>query len=578
MNDMPRTVRRRRAVRPAAATAALLTAAAALLVAAEAVADDRILPSVRSRDRPPAAERPPEVPDDATLEAAGAVIGTIRLERLNVFDTRVPEEDTVLFRFANRLRIVTRESTIGSQLLFGSGDRYDARLLRESERLLRTRRYLRDARIRPVALHDNVVDLEITTQDTWSLDPEIWYSRKGGSNSGGVGIEESNLLGFGSELALGYRKDVDRDGNVLRYRDPHLFGSRWRLDTQYADNSDGKAKKVDVVRPFYALDARWAAGAVWRDERRIDSVYDNGNVVARFGTHERVGTVFGGWSAGLRDGSATRWTFGVTNDERRANQVDPVPGPLPEDRKLVYPWVGLEWIEDDFQSMRNLQQIGRTEDFLLGWHVEVRLGRALRGLGSDRTATVFEAGVSKGWMDDDHTLLFGANTSGRVEGGTPVDALVGVTVQHHWRQSARRMLFTSVLADRGKNLDIDQQLTLGGDNGLRGYPQRYRSGQGRWLFTIEQRWYTDWFPFRLFNVGAAVFYDMGATTGTSVVAGAPPPLPGQGGTLRDVGFGLRLGNNRLAFGNVVHIDIAFPLDGDASISKVQVNIEGKKSF
>src|SRR5688572_14293749 len=140
MNDMPRTVRWRRAVRPAAATAALLTAAAALLVAAEAVADDRILPSVRSRDRPPAAERPPEVPDDATLEAAGAVIGTIRLERLNVFDTRVPEEDTVLFRFANRLRIVTRESTIGSQLLFGSGDRYDARLLRESERLLRTRR------------------------------------------------------------------------------------------------------------------------------------------------------------------------------------------------------------------------------------------------------------------------------------------------------------------------------------------------------------------------------------------------------------------------------------------------------
>jgi hypothetical protein len=572
MNDTPWGARRRRALRLAAA-------AAVLLVATATVAEDqRILPSVRSRDRPPAADRPPEVPDDATLEAAGAVIGTIRIERLNVFDTRVPEEDTVLFRSANRLRIVTRESTIGSQLLFGSGDRYDARLLRESERLLRTRRYLRDARIRPVALHDNVVDLEITTQDTWSLDPEIWYSRKGGTNSGGVGLEESNLLGFGSELALGYRKDVDRDGQVVRYRDPHLFGSRWRLDTRYADNSDGKVKQLEVVRPFYALDARWAAGAAWRDETRIDSVYDNGNVVARFGTHERVGTAFGGWSAGLRDGGATRWTVGITHDERQASQVDPVPGPLPADRKLVYPWVGFEWIEDDFRSMRNLQQIGRTEDFLLGWNVELRLGRALRGLGSDRTATVFEAGVSKGWMDDDHTLLFGATSSGRVEGGTPVDALVGVTVQHHWRQSARRILFTSVLADQGKNLDIDQQLTLGGDNGLRGYPQRYRSGQGRWLFTIEQRWYTDWFPFRLFNVGAAVFYDMGATTGSSVVAGAPPPLPGQSGTLRDVGFGLRLGNNRLAFGNVVHIDIAFPLDGDASISKVQVNIEGKRSF
>ncbi len=572
MKDMPRSTRWR-ALRLAAAAAALLAAMAA------AADDQRMLPSVRSRDRPAAPERPPGVPDDATLEAAGAVIGTIRLERLNVFDTEVTEEDTVLFRFANRLRIVTRESTIGSQLLFQSGDRYDARLLRESERLLRTRPYLREARIRPVAVHNNVVDLEIVTQDTWTLDPEIWFSRKGGANSGGIGIEESNLLGFGSELGLFFRHDVDRDGKVLRYRDPHLFGSRWRLATQYADNSDGKVEQLDIERPFYALDARWSAGLAWRDEHRIDSVYDNGNVVARFGTHERVGTVFGGWSAGLRERSATRWTFGVTHDERQASSVDAGPGPLPEDRKLIYPWIGFEWIEDDFRSVRNLQQIGRTEDYAFGWHVQLRLGRALPALGSDRTATVFEGAVTKALTDGDaHTLLFGASTSGRVEGGTPVDTLVGVTVQHHWRQSARRKLFTSVQADQGKNLDIDQQLTLGGDNGLRGYPQRYRSGQGRWLFTVEQRWYTDWFPYRLFNVGAAVFFDMGATTGNSVVAGAPPPLPGQSGTLRDVGFGLRLGNNRLSFGNVLHIDIAFPLDGDASISKVQVNIEGKKSF
>jgi outer membrane protein assembly factor BamA len=575
MNDMPRTTRWQRVVRLVAAAAALLV----VWAAAAADADDRrVLPSARSRDRPPAAERPPEVPDDATLEAAGAVIGEIRLNRLNVFDTAVPEEDTVVFRTANRLRIVTRESTIGSQLLFQSGDRYDARLLRESERLLRTRTYLREARIVPVAVHDNVVDVEITTQDTWTLEPQIWFSRKGGTNTGGIGIEESNLLGFGSELGLSFRDDIDRDSKVLRYRDPHLLGSRWRLDTAYADSSDGNTKQLEVERPFYSLDARWAGGAAWREERRIDSVYDNGNVVARFGTHERVGTVYGGWSEGLRDGNATRWTFGVTHDERRASPVDP-PGPLPGDQKLVYPWIGIEWIEDDFRATRNLNQIGRTEDLAFGWQVQLRLGRALRGLGSDRTATVFEGTVSKALTDGDaHTLLLGASAKGRVESGTPIDTLVGVTVQHHWRQSARRVLFTGVQADQGKNLDLDQQLTLGGDNGLRGYPQRYRSGQGRWLFTLEQRWYTDWFPFRLFNVGAAVFYDMGATTGDSVVAGAPPPLPGQSGTLRDVGFGLRLGNNRLSFGNVVHIDVAFPLDGDASIDKFQINIQGKKSF
>ena len=45
-----------------------------------------------------------------------------------------------------------------------------------------------------------------------------------------------------------------------------------------------------------------------------------------------------------------------------------------------------------------------------------------------------------------------------------------------------------------------------------------------------------------------------------------------------MGFGLRLGNSRSALGNVLHIDVAFPLDGDSSIRSVQFLIETKKSF
>jgi hypothetical protein len=573
---MTRTSRRRRGTTHAAA-AALLAVASALDGAATAEA--QVLPSVRSRTEPPPPERPPGVPDDATLEAAGVVIGEIRFVPLNVFDTRIEAEDTALFRFANRLHIVTRESVIAAQLLFRSGDRYSGRLLEETERILRARPYMREARIRPVAVRGNIVDIEVATQDTWTLEPELWVSRKGGENTGGIGIEESNLFGFGAELGLKFRRDIDRDSTTLRYRDPHLLGSHWRLDTQYADASDGEGTRFDLERPFHALDARWAAGVRFRSESRIDSVYDNGNVVARFGTHERVRTLYGGWSAGLRDGVATRWSFGLTHDERHASQVDPAaPGPLPDDHDLVYPWVRFDWIEDEFQATRNLDQIGRTEDLALGWTARLQFGYAARGFGSDREAVVFDAGVSKGITDGARTLMFGAATSGRFESGTAVDTLLGVTARYFWRQSPRRALFIGLSADRGWNLDIDEQLTLGGDNGLRGYPLRYRTGQSRWLFTAEQRWYTNWYPFRLFNVGGAVFYDMGATGGDSVIAGAPPPLPGQTGTLKDVGFGLRIGNNRLSFGDVLHIDFAFPLDGDASIDKFQLNIEAKSSF
>ena len=124
----------------------------------------------------------------------------------------------------------------------------------------------------------------------------------------------------------------------------------------------------------------------------------------------------------------------------------------------------------------------------------------------------------------------------------------------------------------GSNLDLDQQVLLGGDTGLRGYPLRYQAGEGRWLFTAEQRLFTNWYPFQLFNVGGAVFYDMGQTWGRD-----PLGTPSQG-LLKDVGFGLRFGNGRSALGNVLHFDVAFPLDGDRSIQGVQFIVETKRRF
>ena len=119
-----------------------------------------VLPSAASRVDERPLRRPSDLPDDATLEAGGALIGSVLHRRLNVFDETIPAEDTTLFRVANRIHIVTRESTLGAQLLFGAGDRFDARLLQESERILRSKPYLRDARIRPVGYHDGV-DLRV---------------------------------------------------------------------------------------------------------------------------------------------------------------------------------------------------------------------------------------------------------------------------------------------------------------------------------------------------------------------------------------------------------------------------------
>jgi hypothetical protein len=539
-----------------------------------------LLPSVRSRlpERP--IVRPPEVPADAQLEASGAVIAGVRIVRVNVFDPTIVEEDIPLFRFVNRIHIVTRESTIEKQLLFRIGDRYDASVLRETERRLRSNGYLIDAQIGPVAYSDGKVDLEIRTQDTWTLKPQFQFGRSGGKNTTGAGIEEQNFFGTGARLALNYEQNVDREVRSIEYSDLNLNAQHWLLDAQVADNSDGQRQSLRVERPFYALDSRWATGILLRNETRIDSVYDLGQIVEKFHTSEREATAYGGWSSGLYDGFATRWTGGITFDERHATDAEgAAPAPiLPADRRLIYPWVGVEVAQDEFREMYNLNQIGRVEDLALGWQAKLRLGVSTRALGSDRDALIFDGTASKGFQSGaTQTWLWSAAANGRLEHGALADAVFSLATRYYWRQTPRHTLYLAAGVDHGVNLDVDKQLTLGGDNGLRGYPLRYRTGQDRWLFTVEERLFTDWYPFRLFSVGAAAFFDVDGVSGGSLVQ-APPATQPSANVLRDVGFGLRLGNMRSALGNVVHIDVAFPLDADPSISKVQFIIQAERSF
>lgn len=546
-----------------------------LALAYGTVGQARVLPSLNARTPPPPSERGETVPADLQLLAQGARIGAIRFNTLDLFAAEARDEDTLITRLANRLHVATRISTIEDQLLFRSGDPYQPGLLEESARLLRDTRYLRDASIRPVDFRDGVVDVEVTTQDVWSFTPSVSYGRRGGRNSSGFEIEDLNFLGTGTQVGFGYKSGVDRDSKFVHYRDRQLGSSWWDLSTQFADNNDGRLAELSLDHPFYALDTRWAGGVALLDERRRDSRYGLGDIVDQFDTSVRRSSIYFGRSAGLVDGWARRLTAGFTFDEHRFAPVTGAEGTrlLPDDRQLAYPWVGVEWVQDDFRTERNRDQIARTEDYSLGWRASVQLGFASPAFGADRGAAMLQGSLSKGLsLTQRQSLMFSMEASGRVEGGSLAAGLLDADARYYFRQSPRRLFFMSLSASAGTRLDADQQVLLGGDNGLRGYPLRYQSGTGRWLFTAEQRLFTDWYPFQLFNVGAAVFYDMGATFGRD-----PLGTPSQG-LLRDVGVGLRLGNARSARGNVLHIDVAKPLDGDPSLRSLQFLIETRKSF
>lgn len=168
-------------------------------------------------------------PSFADLEAAGARIGQVRVLTRDIFDTDDPREDRLPFRWANALHVKTRRGVIERALLFRPGEAVSVRLIEETERLLREAKYLYDVEIRPAAVREGVVDIEVVTRDTWTLDPGISAGRSGGANTSSFGIKEDNLLGTGISLGFSRFNGIDRSGTQFEVVNPQVFGSRTAL-------------------------------------------------------------------------------------------------------------------------------------------------------------------------------------------------------------------------------------------------------------------------------------------------------------------------------------------------------------
>ena len=515
------------------------------------------------------------LPSVEELEAAGATIGVVRVVPHDIFDAADPKERKRLFRWADALHIRTRPDVIKRALIFKPGDRFSVRLMEESERALRDKRYLYDVKIRPVAWHDGVVDIEVETRDTWSLDPGISVGRSGGATSSGVQLKEYNLLGTGTSLSLGHSRDVDRSGNEFQLANDNAFGTWAAVSYRHARNTDGRRDAVSVVQPFYALDSRWAAGATAFKDDRLDSLYTNGVMTAQYRHRQSKAELFGGWSRGLVDGRVQRWSLGLgfQNDAYALEAGRPGPELLPANQKRVAPFVRHEWIEDRFNRELNRNLIGRPEFFALGLKSTVQLGWASTALGSSENALLYQGEISRGFeLPPDRMLIAAAKVNGELVGGRVQRQQLGGQAQYHQPQGRRWLFYAAASGDLLTHPGPTDMLLLGGDNGLRGFPLRYQSGDRRVLFTAEERFYTDLYVWRLFRIGGAAFMDAGRAWGGNHVNTVNP------GWLGDAGVGLRIVSSRAAFGNVIHVDAAVPFNTAPDLKKVQFLVKGKASF
>jgi hypothetical protein len=516
------------------------------------------------------------LPPDAQLEASGARIGDIQIQIKEIFDLDDPKENNWLFRAADHLHVRTRESAIRAQLLFRSGDPYSRRVLDETARNLRQNSsFMREPEIHPVRYHDGFVDLVVVTHDVWTLQPGINFGRSGGTNTGSIKVSDDNFLGYGKYIELGHSEDVDRSSSFAQWSDPNVWGSHWQDTLAYQDNSDGKVWNLGGSYPFFSLETRYDGGGSTGVSRSVVTRYSLGNPYDAYQFDWRVTDFYFG-QALLIDGLWTeRLLFGFRHDQSvftpALNQT--LLAPLPADRNLAYPYLRMQWVQNNYTTTRNLDLIAFTEDLHFGLDASVGLGWATPAFSADRKALLADAEIGYNWRLGPNSYLFVySRLYSRFETERMDDRIVSGNVSYFLTTSERSKLLVHLWADAGHNLDADHYLQIGGDTGLRGYPLRYQNGDGRAQFTVEERLYTNWFLFQLVHVGGAAFFDMGRTWGST-----PVPTP-QLGLLKDAGVGLRLGNARSSFGSVIHIDLATPLNANSSISRLQFLVSTEQTF
>jgi outer membrane protein assembly factor BamA len=536
-------------------------------------------PDVRAVQDATTEDVEPAIPTDEQLERLGARIGVIEIQVDNVFDPDNPKEHGVVYRAANALHIKTREATVRPQLLFRSGEVYSMHAMDETARNLRERRYLADATITPIRYYPgaNTVDVLVRVRDVWTLTPGTTYGRSGGASHSGFQLEEQNLLGLGKAVQVQRTKTVDRSSWDFSYRDPNLLSTRWDMKVTYSSASDGGSKSLDVTHPFFSLDTRYSGSLNMASTRQLTRVFEQGVQVDQYLTQQRAGYIQGGWSTGLR-GTGTQWvlrsTLGYQVDDRHY-APDPVSGTLtlPVDTHTRYPWLGLSWLQDKYVVTRNRERIELTEDMYVGRSAGLTLGYSSKTFDADKDALILGVMLQDAYvLSYSQNLFVNWSMNGRREQGQWRGTTYSTSVRYDWREGARYLVAVKFNHAYVQELDESQQLYLGSDEGLRGYPLRYRSGSERMVLNVEQRVYSNVQILRLLSVGAAAYVDVGRIGGE---AGA---TAGSQRTFADVGIGLRLGNIRSSGGEMFHFDLAYPFNAPSADRKVQFSIVTKTTF
>ncbi len=477
-------------------------------------------------------------------------VGNIEIVTGNIFDLSRKKENKLIHHIANKVHIKTKTSTIKKQLLFTTGEAFRHEKMLETERNLRKHKYIKSARITPTELCGNQVNIQVKTEDNWTFTPGVSFSHSGGKNRSGVGVEEHNLFGYGKNLSFDFKKDEKRTTKKFYYNDPQLFGSRKTFSLGFQDNTDGKGYELNLALPFYEQDSKYAWGFNTTKLKQEVSLYNAGKVVNKTTEENQQHSIYYGWLNKKKTNVITRfkvgWVFNQTDYLKAPNQQQLLPARLQES----FPWFEFNKQVEKYTTKTNFKTMDRLEDISLGQSLTLGIGLLHKSLGSDNNHLKLSMDYSKGYELSSNSLGFlNINSNSYLGNGRRQGTTLSLKTEYdHFNKKGNDFLLAASIKS-SDNLLLSEQIILGADTGLRGYPIAYQTGNKSILLQAEKRIHFKKYPLRLMKFGAVFFTDIGTTWGK----GNDPKV------LADIGLGLRIVPTRSSTGKVVHINLSAPL-------------------
>ncbi len=478
--------------------------------------------------------------------ASTTIIDSIEIERSNIFDYKLKYNYDPVLDFINELHSVTDEDIVRREFGFKPGDLFTVDKMRERESHLRRLGIFSEVRIDTCRISTDGMNISLTTVDKWSTFIPVYFNYTKEQLDFSVGFREINLLGRRVTLGAGIARKDGVFSGLSEIAEPRVLGTRGAIAAGVGFSGDHIGTwYLQLWRPYLFDEDRFSLGL--RSSKSISPCFNYlENVIQEEWIRESDASCF--YISGVPD-PLFRLTAGCDfnhttwEDEEVALEAN----------TCIF-FFNTTFNDYVYSKRKLIDKLGAIEEVATGWNLGLTIGA-----GSDFLEHNHKVGYAAGsfftaFQGSRHYLTLSYEKSGffSFKDNSSRELLDSAEIAGFIKHKNVNTLVFKAEYYRSDNLRGPGEFSLGGLNGLRGYPPHFFNGDSMIRVNIEERLLI-FRKGKLSRVLFVPFFDMGTSWSGDIA---------RFGTA--LGLGLRLGDMENLGVTTLRIDLVFPFGAEST--------------